>query len=204
MDEKTLKLPIRFKFDIDKFISVVCYFASQNIGNMDKLKVCKLLYYADKQHILKFGKPITGDSYFRLDNGPVPSRALDIMNEVICGDKVLFDKKNSNKEKFLDYIKVKKTKTHPHPVFEAIKKPNLDFLSASEQESLRDILQRYGKYNPGQLINLTHKDVCWRNTENNQEIDYRLFFEDQPDGKKEALEYMETLAVDSQILSILD
>ena len=50
------------------------------LNNADKLKLVKLLYFADKYHLLKYGRQISGDSYFALPYGPIPSGALDILN----------------------------------------------------------------------------------------------------------------------------
>lgn len=202
--EKQVKSPVRFKFSLEKFIACVSYFAEQKLSDLDKLKICKLLYYADKYHLLRFGKPIIGDMYVHLDNGPVPSKSLDIMNEVICKDRVFGKDGSSNKEKFEEYLHVKKSVFHPYPVFEEIKPANLDCLSASEQEALRDTVKRYGKYSPPQLIDLTHKDASWQESNNTEEIDYRLFFKDDPEAKAEALEYMESLRLDSELIFLLD
>jgi uncharacterized phage-associated protein len=200
-----VKLPLRFKFDVDKFIAAVCFFAEQGFKDLDKLKVCKLLFYADKYHVTRFGRPIIGDTYYHLENGPIPSRALDIMNELICGDKVFNKTGLSNQEKFQEYLKVKKSfLSHRYPTFEAIKKANLDCLSASEQEALRDAVKRYGQYDPPALIDLTHKEAAWQETEDNQEIDYRLLFKDNVEASNEALEYMESCGINSELLSFLE
>lgn len=199
-----VKLPIRFKFDVDKFIAVVAFFAEQGFKDLDKLKICKLLYFADKYHVTRFGRPILGDTYYHLDNGPVPSRALDILNEIICNDTV-FKGEASNKDKFSEYLKLKRNfLPHRFPIFEAIKKSNLDCLSGSEQEALRDVVKCYGKYSPPNLIDLTHKEAPWLETQNNQEIDYRLFFKDDPNASPEAMAYMESIGIDKEFLSFLE
>lgn len=199
-----MKPPIRFKFDIEKFIACVALFAEQGFKDLDKLKICKLLYYVDKYHLLRFGKPVIGDMYVHLDNGPVPSKSLDIMNEVICRDKIFITTGVTNKDKLKEYVKVKKHFGHSFPVFETIKEANLDCLSASEQEAIRDTIKRYGKCSPLELIELTHKDASWQETQNTEEIDYRLFFQNEPEAKTEALEYMESLALDSELMTLLE
>jgi uncharacterized phage-associated protein len=69
-------------------------------------------------------------------------------------------------------------------------------LSDSEQEAIKETIVNYGNYSPGELIDQSHKDATWLKTEKNEEIDYRLFFENSSDAHKEALEYMESLQED--------
>lgn len=196
---KKLYPPIRFRFKIDKFIACMGLFAKENFGDFSKLKAAKLLYFADKYHLIRYGRPIIGDTYFHQDNGPIPSKALNIMNEVIGREIPIYAKNESNKEKFEKVLKVKKSMWEKHPIFVANQEPNVDCLSETEQEAIRKTVQKYGKLSPGKLIEKTHEDASWLKTNNNEEIDYRLFFEDDPDADKTALEYMESSREDYEL-----
>ncbi len=195
---KSIKTPIRFKFEIDKFIACVAMFAEQRLDGLDKLKVCKLLYYADKCHLLRYGNPIIGDVYYHMDAGPVPSKSLDIMNEIVCGDRpYLAPGDISCKTRFQEFIDTKKgIFFHKYPTFDLIKKPDYGVLSDSEREAIQETIKKYGTLSATQLIRSTHNDTAWIKTEKTEEIDYRLFFENDPDAKQEALEYMESLQED--------
>ena len=195
---RSIKSPVRFKFDIDKFIACVAIFAEQKLSDLDKLKTCKLLYFADKYHLLRYGKPIIGDIYYHMDAGPVPSKALDIMNEIVCCDRPYLSKGDiSCKSKFQEFIDIRKSNMfHRYPAFGLIKKPDYGVLSESETEALEYVIKSYGNMSAKQLIKETHKDAAWDKTKNTEEIDYRLFFENDPDAKQEALEYMESLQED--------
>lgn len=199
---KPITLPIRFKFDLNKFIACVAYFARQDLPDLDKLKICKLLYYADKEHLLKHGKPILGDTYIHMDNGPVPSRALDILNAVITDEKIYFMAgEPSNKDYFKKFLKIDKGfLRHRFPIFQLLKDPGLDCLSESEQDALGEILKKYGQCRPGELIELTHQDAAWRKSPMNSEIDYRLFFQEEPHARPEALEYMESMCENYELM----
>ncbi len=198
---KSVKLPIRFKFDLDKLIASIAYFASEKIEDLSKLKICKLLYYADKEHLIKYGRPIIGDTYYHLDNGPVPSKSLDIMNEVISRDKVyLKSGEMSNQDKFNEFLKVDKYPFSKHPVFQLRKKLDFGCFSDSEIEVLQSILPKYGPLTPGELIERTHKEAPWCQSSPNSEIDYRLFFKDEPEARPEALAYMEAMQENLEIV----
>src|SRR5262249_47985983 len=70
---------INFQFDLVKAVQVIAYLASR-LGGVEKVKLLKLLYIADREHFLKHGYPITGDRQFAMPWGPVPSACLDALN----------------------------------------------------------------------------------------------------------------------------
>ena len=83
---------LRFSFNSGKFVNAVAYLA-QHCPNSTKMSVCKQLFYADKEHLTRFGRPIVGDHYYRLDHGPVPTRGLNILrNRASEAEQALLDK----------------------------------------------------------------------------------------------------------------
>ena len=186
---------IRFPFKIKKFVNAMAFFA-QKVDKLDKLKAAKLLYFADKHHLIRYGRPIFGDHYHTLDYGPVPSICLDIMNEVLQplrNIKIQTPYKNIFEQK----LGVFKPKDHPYPCFKKIEEPDMKVFSQSEIESLRATISKYGKKTGGKLIALCHKEATWLKAKENPdpEIDYRLFFEDHA-VRPGALELMEILQED--------
>jgi uncharacterized phage-associated protein len=190
MSNPVMKPPIRFRFDPEKFVACLTFFSSK-AKNMDKLKAAKLLYYVDKYHLVRYGRPILGDVYYRLDFGPVPSMALDIMNEAIH-PYPLRKIPQTNLELLRKYLRVDRG-TKRHPVFELKAHPDMEVLSESEKEALEETVKEYGRYSGPQLIDLTHGEATWKKTRQNDVIDYRLFFEGARDASPEALEYLESL-----------
>ncbi len=189
---------IEFKFDVKKLINALAFFAGE-VKDLDKLKAAKLLYLVDKHHLVRYGRPILGDCYFRLDKGPIPSRSLDIMGDAIGMDKVNIP--TPNRDAFISKLK---TTDHKYPRFQQKEAPDLSVFSSSEIESLKETLHKYGKLSSSKLITLTHKDATWQETEQNAEIDYRLFFKNTPSARKEALELMELSQEDRDFLRELD
>lgn len=190
MSNPVIKPSIRFKFDPEKFVACLTFFASKTKG-VDKLKAAKLLYYVDKYHLVRYGRPILGDVYYRLDYGPVPSMALDIMNEAI-NPYPLRKIPQTNLELFGKYLRVDR-RGKRHPAFELEAQPDMEVFSESEKEALEETVKEYGRYSGPQLIDLTHGEATWKKTKQNGVIDYRLFFEGAKDVSPEALEYLESL-----------
>lgn len=56
------------------------YLMRKNNG-IDKYKLCKILYFADQKHLVRFGRTITTDSYIRLPYGPVPENIIHSIND---------------------------------------------------------------------------------------------------------------------------
>ena len=50
-------------------------------GIMSYVKLIKLLYLADREALIRWGRPITTDRYVSLDNGPVVSRIYDLIRD---------------------------------------------------------------------------------------------------------------------------
>ena len=48
-------------------------------GRMSCVKLVKLLYLADREALIRLGRPITTDCYVSTDNGPVVSRIYDLI-----------------------------------------------------------------------------------------------------------------------------
>src|SRR5208337_1007198 len=79
---------LTFDFNIEKLVHALAYFSTSGIRDLTKLKAAKLLYFADKEHLLEHGTPILGDVYFCMDFGPVPSMSLNEMSGAINGSEV--------------------------------------------------------------------------------------------------------------------
>jgi len=73
-----------FKIDISKAKAVILYIAGK-FGETDFHKVFKILYLAERAHLVKYGRPIVGDTYMAMKYGPVPSFIYDAF-KAIRGD----------------------------------------------------------------------------------------------------------------------
>lgn len=194
--------PVNFNLDFKKLIACLTYFA-RHCEDMTKLKAIKLLYFLDKYHLVKYGRPVLGDNYILMGLGPVPSMTLDIINEIqdAYQHKIkMLDPRN--KEYFGQFLKV--AGTSKYPVFHAIKEADLDELSQTEKEALFETLKNYGKYTASTLVEKTHKDATCKKTEINHYIDYKLFFEGEPKADPHAFEYFRNLEEDVSFLNVLD
>src|SRR5205823_2113196 len=96
---------IRFRFAPEKLVQALAFFAERGVRDLDKMKAAKLLFHADKYHLLKYGRPVIGDQYACMEYGPVPSASLNVMNDVIAHDP---EYPPVAKELFDEYVTVEK------------------------------------------------------------------------------------------------
>ena len=173
---------LAFEFSLEKLVHAIAYFSKSGVPDLTKLKVAKLLYFADKEHLLEHGKPIIGDVYWCMDFGPVPSFALNEMSAAIGGSEVSLPD-DSDASVFARVLSVKKL-FHAHPRFE-LKEGAYDesIFSGSELGALRYTTNMYGHKTATELVRLTHNEPTWVVTNQGRKaggralITYDLFFE---------------------------
>jgi uncharacterized phage-associated protein len=177
---------IKFEFSLEKLIHAIAFFSQQGIQDLTKLKVAKMLYFADKKHLLEFGAPIIGDVYFCMEFGPVPSFALNEMNEAINRSEVVCEDA-SDYNKMNQVLRVKRPFFSRFHHFEA-KHAAFDscVFVPSELAVLDFVAREYGPKTAKQLVGLTHDEPTWkianenRNPKGRTPIPYELFFEGAP------------------------
>jgi len=55
-------------------------FLLKTFGEMDKLKMIKIIYFADKRHLIFSGRKITNDNYVAMRHGLTRSMLLNVLN----------------------------------------------------------------------------------------------------------------------------
>lgn len=173
-------MAIRFPFNPEKFRAALQYLAAKNLPEFDKYKVCKLLFLADKRHLVRHGRPITGDLYKALPHGPAPTTALDLLNAAIDGSQPIagigFDTR------------------YQYPRILAANVED-QFLAASEREILDETGAKFGAMDFAELRALTHAlpeyERGWaRRAGSAGVMDFEDFFEEDPEaiaGAREAM-----------------
>lgn len=133
------------------------YYLSKKLKSpIDKLAAVKLLFFADRYHLRKYGRLISDDTYYALPHGPVASNSLNIINEVISGENAGVDKQ---------YIK-----TASATSFIAVDSEyEIEYLSDSDMEALDFVITEFGDKPAWDLRNLTHEYPEWKRFEHTLE-----------------------------------
>jgi uncharacterized phage-associated protein len=116
---------------------------------MSYMKLIKLLYLADRAALLKWGRPITTDSYVSMDRGPVLSRVLDLAtDEELPGHNSVWASHITGAAHYSVRLQ---------------RDPGEDELSEAELQLLDQIFQEHGRKSRWELVDLTHKLPEWKN-----------------------------------------
>ena len=125
-------------------------------------KACKLLYFAEKLHLERYGRQIVGDTYFALQHGPVPSEIYDAIKYADGrGHYLSLDK--DLRDAFKRCIEVR------HNYLRARCEPNLDDLSRSDVRCLEQVIADYGNASFEERTSQSH-DAAYSQTKRNAEI----------------------------------
>ncbi len=116
-------------------------------GRMSYMKLVKLLYLADREALLRWGRPISTDRYVSMDRGPVLSRVLELVTEggepgapSVWGASI----------------------TEPSHYEVALKaEAGDDELSEAEVELLDRVFAEHGRKSRWELVKLTHTLPEW-------------------------------------------
>jgi uncharacterized phage-associated protein len=134
-------------FNEQKATALAVYFMKKAGGQIEYLKLMKLLYLAERRALRATGVSITGDKFFSMDRGPVLSRTLDL---------------------------IKSGQEDPSVWSEHISAPTgyrvrllseLDptlYLSEAELKMASEIWSEFGKKNKWDIVELTHTFAEWK------------------------------------------
>ena len=154
-------MPLEFRPKLDKIVELLLYLAHIKPG-ADKYQAVKFFYLADREHLARYGRPITFESYYALWYGPVASTAMDLLEE----DKWVLREAGIDKLPFRTEIKkyinnrgIEKQIVYIAEPFRAV---NSSLFSRSDLNVFREVVAKYGDKSFDELMNLTHKHYAYK------------------------------------------
>lgn len=139
------------QFDKVKTLNALLFVANR-VQRKDFHKIFKIIYFADRQYLADWGRPITGDTYIAMEAGPVPSRLYDML-KIVRGDSYMPDIEGLGK-----YFQVESW-MYVKPLQNA----DFDELSANEREILQEAIDKYAGLSYDEIKEKSH-DIAWRST----------------------------------------
>lgn len=73
---------ISFNIDYNKVIAIMMYIINKVGGKIEKYKLMQILFAADKYHLNKYGRPVTGDYYVKKEYGIVPANVENMIDAI--------------------------------------------------------------------------------------------------------------------------
>lgn len=160
-----------FRFDSEKAAEVILYIASR-APIRDIYHVLKLLYFADKAHLERYGRFICGDSYVAMKSGPVPSGTYDIIKN-IRGDGL---------HSFAEHARHMFAVEDDHKI-SPLRDADPALFSESDIECLEESIKEYGALSGPELKRLSHDDA-YKAADENDIIDIEQIARMFPAGEK--------------------
>jgi uncharacterized phage-associated protein len=71
---------MNFRFNLSKATEAACLFLERDNGQMNIMKLVKLMYLLDRLSLDRRNSPVSGGDYLSMRNGPVTSEMLDLIN----------------------------------------------------------------------------------------------------------------------------
>ena len=176
---------INFTYHPTKALGVLGYILSELGGKTDFHKIFKIIYFADQRHLVDYGRPITGDYFVAMNNGPVPSNIYDVFKRM---RKNISDPSDVFHEYFYaegQYYIVLKSK------------PDATFLSKSDIECLDISIKENKDLDFNALTRKSH-DNAYNSSDHNSEINF--YYIAQAGGANEdTLKYISTISENQAI-----
>lgn len=134
-------------------IQAIDYLANNyphNENGINKMAILKLLFFAERYHLRKYGRMITNDTFYAMKHGPVASGARNILFfDDIDTDNKYTKEILEEKDKYTFVSKFK------------LKDEDYDYLSETDKEALDFAIEKFGHLKEWDLVEETHKYPEW-------------------------------------------
>ncbi len=141
-------------FNYKKTVQALNFFASRSeSGAINKMKAIKLMWLSDRLHLREYGRLISGDTYYALPNGPVPSATRDVLENSAFLNDIASDYANQ-------YLRIADRYSYC-----SIADVNFKVFSQTDKEALGRVFDVYGKKDPFELSSFSHSFPEWKRFE---------------------------------------
>lgn len=131
-------MSIRFNMNTQKAIECVLWIIQRGESNM--YNIWKILFSAEKNHLNRYGRPITGDRYVAMEFGTVPGWLYDA-TKIKRGEIAFYRDDNS---------------------LYAERLPQMEYLSESDMECLEYGFKEYASLDFKSVMNKNHEEPAWK------------------------------------------
>ncbi len=149
--------------------------------NMPYMSMIKLVFFAERFHIRNFGFPLTGDMYYAMKHGPVPSVVKNVINKEYLHMGFISEKQ---RELIETSVVLKDRNQNDKLASFSIKNKSYFDLSKSASASIEFTLINFGSFDQKKLIDITHAYPEWTRykelfkTDSTNILRQDIFFED--------------------------
>jgi uncharacterized phage-associated protein len=140
---------MNLKFDEKRTTQAVALLLKLRGGKMSYLKLMKLLYFIERESLIRWGRPFTFDNPVSMDQGTVLSNTLNLIKEETPPDQHT-------------YWKTFISSPSAHEI-SLLAEPERDELSNKDIELINEIYSQYGRFDRWKLRDISHSLPEWKN-----------------------------------------
>jgi hypothetical protein len=156
---------IKFKYNKEKAVEMMIYIVSK-VKDCDKHELMKTCFFSDLNHLENYGRPVTGNSYIKMNYGPVPSEVYSMVRHPLPDE---------------NYIEVQGY------YLKALREANLKKLSKSDIKSIDYAIELLSDMDFQTRTDISHGHA-WQSAELNKAISFELLLEEI--GDKELMNFV--------------
>ena len=173
---RKVEAKIEFVLNGRRVIHVILYIIQQSGGEINKYKFMKIIFEADRYHLNKYGRVVTGDLYKKKAFGPAPAAILDTL---------------TGRRKLTRYLRAMGMKELPYKynkerevVYSSVP-PNDRFFPKYAVEAIEHGIEKCRGLSVSEIKQESYKEVSWQDTDSDDYIPFELIIEN-----KEVLEQL--------------
>ncbi len=138
-------------FDKKNILNLLVYIINK-VETKDFHNISKIFYWADQEHMVKYGRDISKNTFIAMPYGPVPGSVKGLIDSVRCGyadDEVI---------SYFDVVGKHSLK--------ALKNADLDYISKSEIECIDNAIQKSDRLTFDQRTAASHGEAYEKGKKN--------------------------------------
>jgi hypothetical protein len=140
-----------------ELILLICA-RSEHDRKFGAIKLNKLLFHSDFSAYLTFGKPISGQQYFKLPKGPAPRRMLPTTRKMEASGDLAY--------KEIEYF----GRTQKKPI--ALRQPDVSVFTPQEIDLVHKTIQKYWNTSASEISERSHLFLGWKVARDREIIPY--------------------------------
>jgi uncharacterized phage-associated protein len=151
-------MSLAFRPNLEKIVELLLYLAHKKPGS-DKYQAVKFFYLADREHLVRHGRPITFETYYALPYGPVASKAKELLEQ----DRWTMKAAGISSLPFeTETVQRKGPVSDLLLIGKPLREVDFDLFSKSDIRVFDEVLQQYGHLSFQQLFDLTHDHFAYK------------------------------------------
>ncbi len=170
------------RYDIEKIANAIILALDLGVKNLGKTKLMKLLYFADKEHLKQYGRPIFYEKYIKQKMGPVATNTYSILSA--SKNDPDFKEDIEELSQWIEFEKKDVNKNHQMIVFKKKRDLDEDVFSKSELKVLKNVFEKFKNNLSEEVSAISHKLPEYEQTDMYDVIPYEKMAEDMGDYVK--------------------